>query len=344
MLFRFRFVLPKPITAFFRSALFFLAVALSGCMGQEQRRDTDSEEVSGIVTIQQTPDGYLFMEGADSVLVYRDRPPDPEREHARVHYVHPLYSLNGSVLTEDFPKDHLHQHGVFWAWHQVFVHDRRLGDGWIQEDISWDVYEVKTLESGESAGIRTQVHWLSPRYADDEGNAVPFVRETMVLRVYRAAGIGAVRYREIDVAITLRALVEGVRIGGSEDEKGYGGFSARIRLPSDVRFTGSNGAVTPMVTAVEAGSWVDVSATFDGQELSGLAILQYPANPGYPQVWILRREESMQNPQWPGEEPIALPMDEEVILRYRLVLHEGDAEALSLEGLQGRYADSGGSL
>ena len=39
---------------------------------------------------------------------------DPK--HTRSCYIHPLFSLNGRALTDDFPEDHLHHHGVSWTW------------------------------------------------------------------------------------------------------------------------------------------------------------------------------------------------------------------------------------
>ena len=44
---------------------------------------------------------------------------------ARANYVHPLLDLDGEPLTEDFPADHPHHRGVFWAWHQVRIGGRQ---------------------------------------------------------------------------------------------------------------------------------------------------------------------------------------------------------------------------
>ena len=42
-------------------------------------------------------------------------------DRARSSYVHPLYGLDGEVITDDFPKDHYHHRGLFWAWPHVRV-------------------------------------------------------------------------------------------------------------------------------------------------------------------------------------------------------------------------------
>src|SRR5206468_817402 len=35
---------------------------------------------------------------------------------ARSGFLHPLATRSGLVVTDDFPPDHAHQHGVFFAW------------------------------------------------------------------------------------------------------------------------------------------------------------------------------------------------------------------------------------
>ena len=42
-------------------------------------------------------------------------------DRARSSYVHPLYGLSGEVLTDDFPEDHYHHHGIFWTWPEVVL-------------------------------------------------------------------------------------------------------------------------------------------------------------------------------------------------------------------------------
>ena len=144
-----------------------LLLVAGGC-GQgrsvvEQGNAVSAEE-NASVRVERTARGYVATEAGDSVLVYHRRPVRPSRKHARSHYVHPLFGPSGEVLTENFPDDHPHQHGLFWAWHQVFAEGIRAGDGWTQEDLSWDVYRVETNEQDDgSATIKAFVRWRSER-------------------------------------------------------------------------------------------------------------------------------------------------------------------------------------
>ncbi len=303
------------------------------------------------VRIEQQKEGLLFTEAGQNILFYQRTNKSFEGKFTRRNYVHPLYSLDGNVLSEDFPADHRHHRGIFWAWHQVWVGDQKLGDPWAIRDFSWEAASVATTKHDDgSASLKAKIIWTGqlPDTSSSPGetpHAAPpaslnVVRERTTIRVYPLVRKdGAPAHRLIDFSIQLNALVDGVRIGGSEDRKGYGGFSARVRLPDDVRFTSSEGEVAPRVEAVQAGPWLDISATFDapGQQ-SGLAILCHRSLPGYPQPWILRRRGSMQNAAYPGRHAAALLKSEPWELRYRLVVHRGDAQRVGIAGLYETYS------
>jgi hypothetical protein len=46
----------------------------------------------------------------------------------------------------------------------------------------------------------------------------------------------------------------------------------------------------------------------------------------------------MQNAVYPGQQPVAIPKDRPVTLRYRLVLHRGELTAARINELQAAYA------
>jgi hypothetical protein len=134
----------------------------------------------------------------------------------------------------------------------------------------------------------------------------------------------------------LLALKEDVLIGGSDDEKGYGGFSARIKLPDDISFNAEYGEVEPTNLAVQASPWMDITGTLTGNgKKCGILIFCHPSNPGFPHTWIIRKQRSMQNPVYPGREPVLLPTSKPVVLHYRLVIH---SEPLNTEFISKLYS------
>lgn len=287
------------------------------------------------VRIEKDPHGYWFTEGATRVLFYQaERKALPDGRAARSNYFHPLYDLDGNVLTEDFPKDHIHHRGIFWAWHQVRINGATVQDQWVNRDSFWTIRDTRIRSDARSASLALRVVWESPLFADARGARRPFVEERSITRVHQAEGT----IRKIDFHVRLTALVDGVEIGGSDDSKGYGGFSFRVVMPPDIRFTGAQGAVTPAENAVGPSPWMDVSGSYGAAGKSGLTVLTHPSTTGFPQPWILRARGSMQNAVYPGRQPVALPRDRPVILRYRIVLHRGELTPADFARLQAEYA------
>ncbi len=313
-------------------ASFTALLALAGCNPAKHQAGTAAPNPIEIV---ETSQGFVITEGKAKVMFYQRQHKSLDEKYSRANYIHPLYGLDGEILTEDFPADHPHHRGIFWAWHQVRLGNKRLGDSWAAKDFLWDVYdaEILTVDS-QSCALQVHVHWKSPLWTDANGKQKAFVNETTTIRVYRAQD----DMRKVDFQINLLALEDGIRIGGSEDEKGYGGFTTRIRLPDGLSFTGSNGPVEPNTLSVEAGPWLDFSGNFDKDaKVSGLAILCHNSLPGYPQRWILRRKGSAQNPVYPGRHPILLSREKPLVLRYRLIIHRGNVHHINLDKLKAEY-------
>jgi len=286
------------------------------------------------IQIVGSDEGFQFKEGDQDVLFYQQAPKSLNGEYTRSNYVHPLYDLAGNVVTEDFPEDHRHHRGIFWAWHQVRVGKKNLGDSWWTRDFSWDVVDASVATERNSSSLTVDVVWKSPDWTDAAGKAKPLVKERTTIRVHAAENDA----RKIDFEIRLLALEEDLRIGGSEDDKGYGGFSTRVRLPEDVRFQNRDGDVTPQRTAVNAGAWIDIVGSFGPERYpSGMAVLCHPSVPDFPQGWLLRQKGSMQNPVYPGREPVLLSTEEPLVLRYRLVQHRGRVDRETINRWHAEY-------
>ncbi len=287
------------------------------------------------VRVTKDPQGYWFTDGDTKVMFYQqERKAMPDGTASRSNYFHPLYDLDGRVITEDFPADHIHHRGIFTAWHQVLIAGTPVQDQWVNRDSFWPVQDARTSADTTSASLRLRVLWESPLFTDAKGARRPFVEETSVTRLHTAEG----DIRRIDFHQTFTALVDGVAIGGSNDAKGYGGFSPRVVMPKDIVFTGERGVVTPIENAVDASRWMDIAGSYGPSGKSGVTILTHPSTTGFPQRWILRARNSMQNAVYPGQQPVAIPRDRPVILRYRLVLHRGELSPARIGELQAAYA------
>ena len=278
-----------------------------------------------------TKEGVRVSDGKTDVLFYQRKTKSLAGKFARANYIHPLFDLDGNILTEDFPDDHKHHRGVFWAWHQVLIGDKHIGDAWACERFHWDVTDIKVVSNVDgSLTLKTQVEWKSPDWILN-GEQEPFVLETASVRIFPLKE----NSRAIDFEIRLLALAANLRIAGSDNDKGYGGFSARIVKPSELRFRGKSGNVVPKTTPVAAGRWLDITHT--NGPANGIALLTHPSLPEFPPRWILRNGLSMQNVVYPGQHPRPLSQQKPLVLRYRLVLHRGAVEPAIVEAWQSTF-------
>lgn len=261
--------------------------------------------------------GYLFMEGKDSIFFFQKNPKDIKGQYSRCNYIHPLFGLDNTRLTEDFPADHLHHRGVFWAWHQLLINNQSVGDGWELKNFLQQVTDVEFQQKEDKGILNTLVEWRSPVW---ENYSKAYLQEHTVITMHPRTN----NYRRIDFEITLKAMVDHFRIGGSDDEKGYSGFSVRLKLPQDIAFYDEKGAVEPANTAVTAGQQMKLEgAMLNNGHKGGVVIYSNPSNPSPSNQWILRKAASMQNAAYPGRSPVAIPMDQPLILKYTLLVYEG---------------------
>jgi len=283
------------------------------------------------LTFEKTDEGAWITDEGEKVLFYQAKTKSMNGTYPRADYIHPLYGIDGFELTEDFPEDHLHHRGIFWAWHQIIIGGQHIGDAWECRDFIWDVKQIKLVESKDDAiTFQSEVLWKSNQWTDNAGNLIPFMEETSKIKVYKKI----YNYRIIDVEVSLLAFEANLKIGGSEDEKGYGGFSVRMKMPEDILFTSSEGEVKPENTQVIAGPWMDISGSLakDGGK-AGIIIMCHPDNPMFPEKWILRKTGSMQNPVYPGRDPVPVSTEMPTILKYRLLVYRGDIDKERIQTL-----------
>lgn len=261
----------------------------------------------------QEEDGKVSLYQGDQLLFsYQVATKSHEGKYPRANYIHPLNDFSGSSVTEDFPEDHFHHRGVFWTWHQLHHNDESLGDPWLCEGITWDVHDVEYEVNGKTAVLKSKVDW---KVGPD--------METLVKEDVQIAYHPSKDHYRLDFLITLQSQGDGVALGGSDDSKGYGGFSARLDLGDEINFSDESGLVTAENEMVEAGNWILVEDI--GANEAQVAILYHPESTATLKGWILREKGSMQNPVWPGREPVVLNQGDEVTIKASVVVFKDEA-------------------
>ena len=97
---------------------------------------------------------FAYNHGA----IVKDDIPEKESRRSRACYVHPVWGLSGEIITDDFPRDHYHHHGIFWAWPYV-GYDGREYDLWMYRNIQPRFVRWIVQESGPlGAVLAVSVH------------------------------------------------------------------------------------------------------------------------------------------------------------------------------------------
>ncbi len=302
-------------------------------LGRQIQLVTQPVESQQGVLIKPQAEGFEFCDHDRPVLFYQKTPRTMDGQFQRAGFVHPLRGLDGEVLTQVFPSDHRHHHGVFWAWHQLWIDDKRAGDPWITKDFLLVVQEAEIVAQGPVfATLEVRSHWTSPLVTDVAGEPKPIVEEITTIRLFHA--LEDTQY--VDFTIRLKPLLSGVRIGGSENKRGYSGFTVRIGPPDEMQIVDTSGLLSEDAVGTHA-RWADVSGRFStGDATSGIAILSHPSLREFPPRWLLRHY-GMQNVVYPGREPIELSDEELLVIRHRLVLHRGDNQQARIADHQAVY-------
>jgi hypothetical protein len=257
--------------------------------------------------------------------VYGDTlPVGVDSRYVRSSYIHPLYSLDGQVLTQDFPRDHRHHHGLFWAWPVVEVRGIQTSNWEPAEPFLRQLFVkwIKREVTPEGARLVVENTWKL-------GGNEDVAEETVKVFVHGATLYG----RAIDIEIVLRPVGGPITLRGApEDNKGYSGLTFRgvNSVGWDERvFMG--GAMTTDEGPLAADStgrafhWADISAPAVG---GGVAIFVSTDHPGFPIPWLIRNSYAgVLNPCWPGLAGATLAADVPVALRYRVYIHSGDVQA-----------------
>jgi len=266
-------------------------------------------------------DGVWIKDGVQKVFFYQKTPNSLDGKYARSNYLHPVFGLDGEILTEDFPADHFHHRGIFWTWHQLWKDSVRLSDPWMCDNFLQEVTKIRFIKGLNLTGILVvDILWKSPLWLKN-GVQSAVIHENTRITVFPVSN----GCRRLDFRIELKALENGIRIGGSEDEKGYGGFSVRMLLVPGMKFTSAGTDIVPQNLGMIAGAEMDISGRVGEKgKLAGIMMVCRSSNPDYPEKWIIRKEKSMQNCAWPGNRTVGIKVSKPLVLNYSIIIHRGD--------------------
>jgi hypothetical protein len=241
----------------------------------------------------------------------------------RSTYLHPIYGLDGEVLTDDFPKDHYHHRGLFWAWPHVRVGTNHY-DLWMLQGIEQRFERWLTREASSAGAV------LGVENAWYAGNA-KVVQERVWFRVFAQADDA----QAIDLECFWIPLGQSLSLAGAEG-KSYGGLTLRFAARAQTVITTPLGQSAEDL-AITRLPWADLSARFVGAaKPSGAAVFIAPDHPDYPPTWLTRHY-GVLCVGWPGVSAQEFPAGQPIRCRYRVWIHRRAASADQLERAYNAY-------
>jgi methane monooxygenase PmoA-like len=280
--------------------------------------------------------GVTMSVGGKPVLLYNKaviQPPEgADPLYAASGYIHPLYSPSGKILTDGFPPDHYHQHGVYFAWVKATFEGREV-DFWNQAKGfgGTEHFTLKDVRSGDVFSELTVVRmYMDTTDADKPKRAV---EETWVIRVYNLADPFL-----IDIESEQRAASPSPLI---VEEYHYGGFAIRgarewFDEPAS-NFLTSEGKDEKEGNHTRP-NWVEVHGPVDGSH-AGAVLMGAPSNFRHPQPVRLHPSKPYFCFAPMVDGTFQIKADELYRSAYRIATHDGEPDAEMNNRLWADYSE-----
>jgi hypothetical protein len=268
-----------------------------------------------------------LFEGDKPVYVYNHGVLSKEgvpADRARSTYVHPLYGMDGEVLTDDFPRDHYHHRGLFWAWPHVKTGGKSY-DSWMIKGAESKFDRWLKRDAGKKrAVLQVQNYWIA------DGRRI--MSEVVTLTAHASEKDS----RAIDVEFVWTPLEQPVTLAGAEG-KSYGGLTLRFAPRTNTVVTtplGNDSKDLPMTRM----PWADLTATYPGvAQPSGAAIFISRSHPDFPPMWLTRHY-GVLCVGWPGVDAQTFQPGRKIEGKYRVWVHRHVPTVDQLQREYERYA------
>lgn len=281
---------------------------------------------------------YEFSMENQPIITYQYQPILPSdtisAAYRRGGYIHPVYTPAGQIVTDDFPSNHLHHHGIWAAWTKTKFQER-TPDFWNMGKETGTVVPV-ALDSSWSgpvmAGLKSRHN-----YIDLTSENVTAINESWEVNVYPVhrgeSDFMMFDLHQVNQCATDDALFLPTYHYGGVGFRGNGQWNGA----ENTNFLTSEGKTRENGHATKA-DWCHIGGMID-DKLAGITIMCHPDNFRAPQPMRIHPNEPFfcyapsQGGDWsiqPGETYEA---------RYRYIVYDGEPDAELLEQLWLDYAD-----
>lgn len=293
------------------------------------------------VSVDRLGSKLRIRRAARTILEYQAEPgelprPDIKDAFRRGGYLHPVTTPNGTVITDDFPPNHVHHHGIWFPWTKTRFEDREpdfwnMGEGKGRvEFVKLDRFWSGSVHGGFVAEHKF-VDLLAPGGKD-------VLKEKWTLRVYPGPE-GANAAWMFDLESVQTCLTDEPLI---LPEYHYGGLGFRGHWDWNgaerTFWLTSNGETDRVKGHATRANWCYVGGVTAGKR-AGIAILGHPENFRAPQPMRIHPTEPFFcfAPQQLGE--MRIEPGKPYISRYRFIVLDGAPSPERLEAFWRDYAE-----
>ncbi len=291
------------------------------------------------VTAKREGKQIVFRAGTTEMFRYQAEPgelprADIKETFVRGGYIHPVSTPGGRVVTDDFPRNHIHHHGIWAPWtHTEF--EGRTPDFWNMGDKKGLVEFVavdKVWSDTSGAGLIAR-HKFVDLLAPEPKTALNEVWEIRAKAVSSPKPLFIIDLVSTQTCSTASPLkLPLYRYGGL----GFRGNWAWNGATNGLYLT-SNGDTDRLKINETRGKWAWNGGVLDGG-IAGTAILCHPSNYRFPQPIRLHPTEPFfcYAPQQLGD--MEIKPGEPYIARYRFVTADGAMTKAEIDRLWDDYA------
>ena len=261
--------------------------------------------------------------------------PDIKPEIKRAGYIHPVYSPSGKIVTDDYPSNHVHHHGIWTPWTKTKFQGR-APDFWnmqgktgAQHFVGLDRTWNGPVQGGFEARLQ-QVDLSAPA-------PVVALNERWKVTAYNVPADPAVRVFELESTQTCATndpvLLPKYHYGSF----GFRGAAAWNGPGGAALFLTSEGETDRIKGNDTRGRWCWLGGKLDGA-IAGTLILGHPDNFRAPQPMRLHPNMPYMSfvPQQLGD--FAIEPGKPYVVRFRFVVLDGPPDRAKFDALWNGYA------
>ncbi|WOO41361.1 PmoA family protein [Rubellicoccus peritrichatus] len=250
------------------------------------------------------------------------------------HFIHPLKTPSGFVITQIQPNDHKHHFGLWWPWKYIETNGRKVlcwelqrGDGIIQ------AAESKQLDNG----LITSSHYIDRKA---KGGPVVLLHETTTLTASAITEVPLTGYN-LDLSIAQKSATDQPITVSTHH---YSGFS--IRATADWNKTNSTVLTSEGKDRHTANGsqarWVRIEGETPNVKTAGLLMMSHPSNQAHPEklrTWNQQHDGAI----FINFNPVAdtdwvYQPDKTYTRNYRLFIYDGALSEDNADALWNSYA------